>query len=171
MYCVCVWAARRRRDELRLAHEAATAELTARRARLRAAEAKRASDRTAYQAALEAARVQRDCILRSLNASVSPRPISRSPKRRHSRRGVPAVDDARTPRRNICGRQALSGHRAARYENPGTIHVPKKPWVCPLLSTYSPTISPESLMPKARVCCAPGKSKVSTPRDCVCTKP
>jgi hypothetical protein len=64
--CVCdpdVWAARRRRDELRLAHEAATAELTARRARLRAAEAKRASNESAYQAALKAARVQRDRVL------------------------------------------------------------------------------------------------------------
>jgi hypothetical protein len=51
------------------------------------------------------------------------------------------------------------------------LKVPRKPCVRPLLSTYSPTISPASLIPKARVCRAPGKSNVSTPRAALCTKP
>ncbi len=58
-----VVAARHVRDELRLQHEAATAELTACRVRLRVAEAKRAQDSTAYEAALHAARAQRDRVV------------------------------------------------------------------------------------------------------------
>jgi len=56
-------AARQVRDQLRLQHEAATAELTACRARLRGAEAKRASDATAYEASLHAAHAQRDRVV------------------------------------------------------------------------------------------------------------
>ena len=55
--------ARQSRDELRLAHEAASAELIARRAKLRAAEAKRSSDPHGYQAALDATRTQRERVV------------------------------------------------------------------------------------------------------------
>jgi hypothetical protein len=56
-------AARHAYDEIRLAHEAATTELTACRERLRAAEARRTSDPDGYCEALTAARVQRDRVL------------------------------------------------------------------------------------------------------------
>jgi hypothetical protein len=54
---------RRSHDELQLAHEAATAELTARRERLKSAEAHRRSNPTAYREALDAARLQRDRVV------------------------------------------------------------------------------------------------------------
>jgi hypothetical protein len=55
--------ARRQYDELRLAHEAATAELTRRREALRTAETNRAADPEAFQAALVATREQRDRVV------------------------------------------------------------------------------------------------------------
>jgi hypothetical protein len=58
-----VQSARRAYDEAQLAHEAATAELTARRERLKAAEAHRARNPDAYQQALAAAREQRDRVV------------------------------------------------------------------------------------------------------------
>jgi hypothetical protein len=59
----------------------------------------------------------------------------------------------------------LRRRRSCRKSSPGNDYwkVARKPCVLPLLSTYSPTISPASLMPNARVCCAPGKSNVFTP--------
>ena len=55
--------ARRRYDELRLAHEAATAELASRREALRVAEAQRASRPDAYHQTLATTREQRDRVL------------------------------------------------------------------------------------------------------------